>query len=241
MGSVTLQRVITALNDSGLVTAPAYPGKPFPPISGPVAAVHLTQVDSSAMSATVEVLVVSPGSLGGTLCEETAMDALRVLWGLGAVCRQEGCRFDAVSGTFSVCLKATFTQTVPQEPEGEENPGQVVLPRFSVRIGTTLQPNAVSFQAQLDTGAQLEYVAAQPGAVASHAGTQTWTLRLEEQIPPATAEPANPEGEFTLTVEDGSGSWRFTGCRWQVIRREYSPQGLHRVRTGFALKREEVS
>lgn len=240
MGSVTLQRVITALNDSGLVTAPAYPARPFPPISGPVAAVHLTQVDSSAMSATVEVLVVSPGTLGGTLCEETALDALRVLWGLGAVCRQEGCRFDAVSGTFSVSLKATFTQTLPQEPEGEGDTGQTV-PRFSVRVGDTLQPNAISFQAQLETGAQLEYVTAQPGAVASHAGTQTWTLRLEEQIPPATGEPANPEGEFALTVADGTGTWKFTGCRWQVVRREYSAQGLHRVRTGFALKREEVS
>lgn len=238
MGSVVLQKVVTALKTAGFPTELAYPGRTAPAITGLVAAAHLKQVDSSTMTATVEVEILCPAGMGGTVCEEGALEALRVLWGLGAVCRQESCRFDRISQTYGVPITAAFTQVVPSAGEGEGT--EQVLPGFAVAINGVSQPNGIRFQAKLETGAEAEYVAAQPVAVASHDGTQCWTISLEEQIPVGTKEPANPEGEFTLTLENGTGTWRFLGCRWTTVRREYTNQGLLRVRTGFALKREEI-
>lgn len=232
MGSVVLESVVTALGDSGLSAALAYPGKPFPSITEPMAAVHLKQVDSNTRTATVEVLVLCPGALGGTLCEEKALDALRVLWALGAVCHQEGCQYDRVSQCFQVSLTAAFTQTL-QEDTGEQLAG------FSVAIDGVAQGACTLFRAQLDTGAEREYVAAEPVAVASHRGILRWTLYLEEQIPVGMEEPENPEGEFTLTADTGTGVWNYLGCRWVTVSREYTTQGLRRTRTGFALRREE--
>lgn len=232
MGSVVLENVVTALGDSGLPAALAYPGSPFPMLTQPVAAVHLKQVDSTSRTATVEVLVLCPASLGGAVCQERALEALRVLWALGAVCRQESCQFDRVSQCFQVSLTAAFTQVVPDE-SGEVTAG------FSVAIDDVLQNACTLFRAQLDTGAEPEYVAAEPVAVASHGGCLRWTLHLEEQIPIGTEEPEDPEGEFTLTVDTGKECWQYLGCRWVTVTREYTTQGLRRIRTGFALSRKE--
>ena len=233
MGSVVLGNVVTALEGIGLAAGLAYPGGAFPKITEPVAAVHLKQVDSSTRTATVEVLILSPAAQGGSVCEAAALDALRALWALGAACRQEGCRYDSVSQLYRVSLTATFTQTV----QVDTGP---TLPGFSVAIDGVAQTGATSFRAQLETGAEAEYVAASAQAVASHGGTLRWTLRLEEQLPVGIQEPASPEGEFTLTVDTGTDNWRYLGCRWTIVSREYTVQGLHRVRTGFALSREEV-
>lgn len=241
MGSLVVQKVITALCDSGLSAGAAWPGKAFPAITGPVAAVHLKEVDSSTMTATVEVMVLGPGAQGGTVCEETALEAMRVLWGLGAVCRQTGCSYDRTGDVFSVSLTAAFSQVVPDEgDDGDQGETGQILSAFAVRVADVLQPHAVSFQATQETGAEMEYVAASPEAVASHSGTIRWSLTLKEEIPPGIREPESPEGEFSLTVEDGTDSWRYLGCRWQTVRRDYSVEGLTRVRTGFALSREEV-
>lgn len=237
MGSVILGKVISALNIAGFPAERAYPGRPFPAITGPVAAVHLQGVDSTTMTATVEVELRCPASYGGTACEEAALEVLRTLWSLGAACSQSGCRYDRISGTFCVPITAAFTQVVPSSGEEEPVP---VLPGFWVSIDGVAQPNGVSFQAKLETGAEAEYVAAQPVAVASHGGRLRWSIVFEEQLPVGTREPESPEGAFTLTVENGAGVWRYTGCRWTTVRRVYTNQGLHRVREGFALSREEV-
>lgn len=237
MGSVIAQKVVTALTEAGFPAERAYPGKPFPKLEGPVAAVGLKQVDSATMTATVEVRLLSPAELGGAACEEAALEALRVLWGLGAACTQGECGYDRVSRTFSVAIAAEFTQPVTsgEDPE-EETP---VLSGFRVSIDGASQPNAVSFRARLVTGAEAEYVTAQAEAVGSHGGALAWTIRLEEQIPPGVREPEDPEGEFALTLADSTGTWQFTGCRWKDISREYTAQGLHRVREGLALGRKE--
>lgn len=236
MGSVIAQKVVAALTEAGFPTERAYPGKPFPKLEGPVAAVGLKGVDSTTMTATVEVRLLSPGKLGGAACEEAALEALRVLWALGGACTQGACAYDRVSGTFSVAIEAKFTQPVTS---GEDSEGETsVLSGFRVSIDEVSQPNAVSFRAKLATGAEAEYVSAQAEAVGSHGGALAWTIRLEEQIPPGVREPEDPEGEFVLTLADSTGIWEFAGCRWTAVTREYTSQGLHRVREGLALSRK---
>lgn len=234
MANLILTQAVEQLTKAGLLAALAYPGSPMPMITAPVAAVHMQQVDSGSRTSTVEVHILCPGDLGGARCEEEALSALNALCALGAVCRQEGCTYDRVTGLYSARVTAAFTQVVQDEVT------PVVLPGFSVSLNGVAQTLAVAFAAQLTTGAQLDYATAEAAPVGSHLGKSSWSLTLEEQIPVGTREPADVEGTFTLLADDGVAKARYTGCRWTSIRREYTSQGLRRVRTGFALNREEV-
>lgn len=234
MASGILNQVVEQLTGAGIPAALAYPGSPMPHIAAPVAAVHMQQVDSGSRTSTVEVHILCPGKSGGAACEEAALAAYNALCALGAVCRQEGCAYDRVTGLYSARVTAAFTQVVQDETV------PVVLPGFSVELDGVAQTLAVAFSAELDTGAQAVYVTGEAVAVGGCQGKQQWSLRLEEQIPPGTREPAEAGTEFTLTASDGVDSWVYTGCRWTSIRREYTSQGLRRVRTGFALSRREA-
>lgn len=234
MANLILTQVVEQLTGAGIPAALAYPGSPMPHIAAPVAAVHMQQVDSGSRTSTVEVHILCPGDNGGAACEEAALTAYNALCALGAVCRQEGCAYDRVTGLYSARVTAAFTQVVQDETV------PVVLPGFSVELDGVAQTLAVAFTAQRTTGAQPDYATGESDPVGSHLGKGGWSLTLEEQIPPGTQEPADVTGVFSLTVNDGVDSWVYTGCRWTAIRREYTSQGLRRVRTGFALSRKEA-
>ena len=78
MGTI-VGNVITALADASIRADEAYPGRRIPALTGPVAAVRLGKIDRSVRTTAVEVVIMSPASGGGILCENTALRAVEVL------------------------------------------------------------------------------------------------------------------------------------------------------------------
>lgn len=230
MGNVILQQVLTALKNGGFAAELAYPGRKMPQIAGPVAAVHMARVDSAALTSTVSVTILSPGELGGAACEAEAMEAMELLLDCGAVCVQEGCVYDRVSQLYAVEIRAAFTGV-----------SQLEEATFSVSIDGVRHGYAVGFQSEETRDYTVEYVTTDPMPMANGTGKVQWSLRLEEQIPVGTAEPAEPGPGFSLVVTTGEKTETYTGCQWTSVSREYSSQGLRRLRKGFALKREETA
>ena len=83
MGTIVNQ-VIDALTGAGIRSDEAYPGRRIPALTGPVAAVRLGKIDRSVRTTTVEVVVMSPASGGGSLCENTALRAVETLQDMGS-------------------------------------------------------------------------------------------------------------------------------------------------------------
>lgn len=235
MGNVILEQVLTALKNGGFAAELAYPGGPMPRITGPVAAVHMEKVDSAALTSTVAVSILSPGKLGGTACEKEALKALDLLLGCGAVCVQRGCVYDRVSQLYAVEIHAAFTSLSQSEEGAPAGPG------FAVSINGVRHGCAVSFRCEESRGYTAEYVTTEPLPMASGTGMVQWSLQLEEQIPVGTAEPAEPEPGFSLVITTDEKTETYTGCQWTSISREYSSQGLRRLRKGFALNRKEAA
>lgn len=233
MGNVILQQVLTALKNGGFAAELAYPGRKMPQITGPVAAVHMARVDSAALTSTVSVTILSPGELGGAACEAEAMGAMELLLDCGAVCVQEGCVYDRVSQLYAVEIRAAFAGI--SQTEGIAGTG------FFVSINGVSHDRAVAFQSEETRDYTVEYVTTEPLPMANGTGMVQWSLRLEEQIPVGTAEPAEPSPGFSLVVTTNEKTEIYTGCQWTSINREYSSQGLRRLRKGFALKREETA
>lgn len=233
MGNVILQQVLTALKNGGFSVELAYPGRKMPQITGPVAAVHMARVDSAALTSTVSVTILSPGELGGAACEAEAMEAMELLLGCGAVCVQEGCVYDRVSQLYAVEIRAAFAGI--SQTEGIAGTG------FSVSINGVSHDRAVAFQSEETRDYTVEYVTTEPLPMANGTGMVQWSLRLEEQIPVGTEEPAEPSPGFSLVVTTDEKTEIYTGCQWTSVSREYSSQGLRRLRKGFALKREETA
>lgn len=228
MGSQQLETVLSLLRQAGFAAEPAYPGQAIPRISSAVAAVHLEKVDSVTPAVTVEVCILCPQSLGGSACEAEALKAAEALSHSGFACIQDGCVYDRISQIYSVSIHASFS-----------SPPQVSAPAFSAYENGTLQVFAVSFREAEDTGCQPVYATAEASPIGAGMGSRRWELVLEDQIPPGTKEPALSGGTFSLVVKSGGGSRAYSGCHWTSVTREYTENGLRRIRTGFAMRREE--
>ena len=98
---------------------------------------------------------------------------------------------------------------------------------------------ATGFTAVEETGAATEYVIGQAAPVDTSVGTAGWEIQLEEQIPVGSPEIASPSEPCVLKIITDQKTEIYSGCRWTQIRREFSKQGLRRIRKGVALQREE--
>ncbi len=233
MGSSILALVLSALREAGFAADHAYPGQKFCHITDPVAAVHLEKVESASGTVTVEVNILCPAAMGGAACELAALRAAEVLRQRGALCVQKGCRFEGGAQAFSVPVMAAFASASGGE-EKEIGPG------FLAFLNERQQTFARFFSGEESCGAQAEYAMGQPGAVGICGGTKLWTVRLEELIPVGETEAEEPEGAFDLRIETEKKVEVYRGCRWKSIRREFSQEGLKRIRQGIALERVEV-
>lgn len=233
MGISILELVIRRLREENFVADIAYPGQKFPKITQPVAAVHIEKVDRAGMTVTVEVNIICPASLGGTACELEALRATETLRWAGAVCIQNACNYDGVAQVYVVQILATFTGITDAE-------SCVIGPGFYVYINDLLQLDAVSVSEEETVGIQPEYTmgVSAPAGV-SESGGKLWAIRLEELIPNGYPEMEEPVGTFTMKVATDLKTETYTGCRWTSIQREYTKEGLRRIRKGFALSRKE--
>lgn len=234
MGFSILDLVLDQLRQAGFQADVAYPGQMVPTISQPVAAVHIEKVDRAAMTVTVAVNVLCPASQGGTACEVVALRVTETLRWNGAVCVQNGCRYDGVAQVYAVEVLATYTGVA-------EEKSCTIWPGFYVYINNALHRFAAVFTEQEQTGAAAGYVMGESSPKGIHGGKRERTLYLEERIPAESPELEMPQGEFQLKIVTSQKTLRYTGCRWVSIERELTQQGLRKVCRGIALGREEVA
>lgn len=230
MGISVLETVQNCLLQAGLPAAAAYPGHKLSRITDTVAAYHIQKVDSSSKSFTVEVTVHSPVHMGGSACEAAALQATHALSSAGAVCIQNGCRYDSLTELYSVSILATFT--------GEDGSP---LPGFQVRISNVDRPWAVAFSAEKVREQTLEYATRSPDGVAITSGACYWKLHLEELVPYGSQETPEPNDDFVLRVIRDTGSEIYKPCRWTSVTRSFTAEGLRLVCKGIALTGKEVT
>ncbi len=223
--------VLRTLRQERFSASVAFPGQKFPQIADTVAAVHIEQVDRANLTVTVEVSIICPASMGGTACEMEALRATEVLRWSGAVCVQNGCRYDGVAQVYTVQILATYSGVTEQD-------SCKVWRGFYCYRNDIRRMFARSFTSEYRNGAQAEYVMGEMLPVASSLGSRVWEIRLEELVPVGSPEPEDDEGEFTLQVDTEQKSEVYTGCRWSSVKRVVDQKGVHRVSTGFARSRE---
>ncbi len=218
MGTI-VGNVIHALKTADIRADEAYPGRRIPALTGPVAAVRLGKLDRSVRTTSVEVVVMSPASGGGSLCENTALRAVETLQDMGGTCVKDVCKFDEMADVFYIEIEGTFFGTAM---ENQWSPG----PGYSIIIGQQPMEHVVSFSAQRATDEEVTALA-----------SALWTFTLEELLPPGSPEPSDPEEPFNLSVTRALGDEVFTGCRFTSQTREDTIRGVTQIRKGTAEKR----
>ena len=221
MGTI-VSNVIDALKGAEIRADEAYPGRRIPALTGPVAAVRLGKLDRSVRTTAVEVVVMSPATGGGSLCEATALRAVEALQAMGGTCVKDVCKFDEMADVFYIGIEAEFFGTAM---ENKWSPG----PGYSITIGQQPLNHVVSFVAQRATDDEV-----------TELGSAKWTFTMEELLPPGTSEPADPEEPFALSVVRALGDELFTGCQFTSQVREDTIRGVTQIRRGTAEKRTVV-
>lgn len=232
MGISILELVLRRLREENFIADVAFPGQKYPVIREPVAAVHIEKVDRANLTVTVEVSIICPAELGGTQCEVEALRATEVLRWAGATCIQNGCEYDGLAQVYVVNILATFTCIT-------ESDDCVMGPGFRVYLKENLVPFAVSFQAEQVVDVETRYEMGENAPIGIGKGKWIWKLRLEELIPAGNAEAMDPEGGFALRLETDTIKETYYQCHWNSIHREFTRQGLRRIRTGISVFRKE--
>lgn len=231
MGYSILELVLRRLREEGFTASAAYPGQVFPEITDTVATVHIDQVNRSELTVTIEVTMVTPASMGGNRCEMDALRATEILRWSGAVCVQQGCRYDGAAQVYMVSILATYTGVTDED-------SCVIWPGFYCYVDDRYHRYAVDFQSEQTLDTQLVHGMGAASALGCQPGKESWKIRLEELIPAGSDEIQEPEGEFEVKVISDLITETFTGCRWTSVQRQRSRQGLRRIRSGYALSRE---
>ena len=232
MGYSILELVLRRLREDGFTADIAFPGQKFPQISDTVAAVHIERVDRANLEVTVEISIICPASMGGTVCEMRALRATEVLRWSGAVCVQNGCTYDGIAQVYVVSVLATFTGMTEAED-------CTVWPGFYCYVDNQLHRFAIGFTAEQQTGAAAEYVIGEAMPIGTSLGTTAWEIALEELIPVGSPEFDSPTDPCVVKILTDQKTEIYSGCRFTTIRREFTKQGLRRIRKGVALSREE--
>lgn len=222
MGQTIVSMVIEALQGSGIRADEAYPGSRIPALTGAVAAVRLGKVDRSVRTTAVQVVVMSPAGSGGSVCENTALQAVDALQDMGATCTKEICKFDEMADVFYIEISAVFFGT-PGPEKWSAGPG------YSIRINIQPMEHVTGFSITRKTDDGVTAI-----------GDALWQFTLEELLPPGTSEPVDPAEPFSLTVIRSKGQETLEGCTWTSVKREDTLRGIGQIRTGTAASRASV-
>ena len=212
-----LNTVIAGLQREGYRTGRAFPGERMPHIQKPAVAVALQKEASG--SQTLAVTVLYPENMGGGACEDDARVVAGFLRGMGYECVQEHCQYDGKSDRFFVRILATWNDVQADAP-------------YTVTVGENLMRYTTSFQAE-----QKINVEDWDGRDGENSASAPWTLTLEEMIPRDVEEPEDVAVPFVLTVSRGTVEESYSDCCWSSYNRLDTQEGLRKVRTILALKR----
>ena len=89
------------------------------------------------------------------------------------------------------------------------------------------------------SGVQAEYVTGESAPAGASQGSSLWYIQLEELFPAGTPEKAEPVGAFTLEISTDVKTELYYNCRWTSVKREFSREGLRKIRKGIAMLRQE--
>lgn len=212
-----LNTVIAGLQREGYRTGRAFPGERMPHIQKPAVAVALQKEASG--SQTLAVTVLYPENMGGGACEDDARVVAGFLRGMGYECVQEHCQYDGKSDRFFVRILATWNDVQADAP-------------YTVTVGENLMRYTTSFQAE-----QKINVEDWDGRDGENSASAPWSLTLEEMIPRDVEEPEDVAAPFALTVSRGTVEESYSDCCWSSYNRLDTQEGLRKVRTILALKR----
>lgn len=215
-----VQTVIDALNEAGIPAQQAYPGSAMARISEAHAAVNLEKLEYTARSATVLVTVMAPADLGGSVCEEQAVEAGGILEGLGGICTQEECKFNGYADAYYVRVLGTFYGA-------DVISGWNTVSDFKVTVGTQEAENVVAFKAEQ----AVDEVTGTP------LSTSVWTFRLEEKFGRGEGPLPSPTEPFSITVVRSGSTEIYNECTWISVQLENTDTGLRQIRTGVAASR----
>lgn len=227
MGISILELVLQQLRAADFTAHMAYPGQKYPTITGIVAAAHIQKADRTLQEVTVQVDIIGPAALGGAACELEALRAVEALRLAGAACVQNGCSYDAAAQAYIVPVLATFTGIAGAED-------YTVGPGFWILIDGVKIPHVVSFTADTEQTCKQGFSFGDAISTGSSAGKVRYGFRLEELIPAGTELTAESTDFFTLLFENYSAQETFYGCRWTSVKREFTKEGMRRIREGFA-------
>ena len=222
MGQTIVAKVIDILLETQIRADEAYPGGRIPALTGAVAAVRLGKVDRSVRTTDVQVVVMSPASSGGSVCEDTALAAVDVMQGMGATCSKEICKFDEMADVFYIEITAVFFGT-PGAGKWSAGPG------YAVKINSQAMEHVTGFSVSRKTDDEVTAIK-----------DALWEFTLEELLPPGTSEPPDPVEPFTVTVTRSNGEEKLQGCIWTSVKRENTLRGVGQVRSGLAQSRANM-
>ncbi len=235
MGLSILETVLRRLREENFRAEAAFPGGKYPDITQTVATAHIQEVNRGDRTVTVEVMILSPAAAGGSACETEALRATEALHWAGADCVQRGCQYNGTIRAYCVSILATFVGITGAEIS-DMGPG------FTVYISDTVIPWATGFAAERTDRREVRYAIGENAPVDIAEGKEGWEITLEENIPAGSPVVKQTADFFSLRVERSDGYQEtYYRCRWLSEKRDYSREGLHRVRRGIAMRMEEAA
>lgn len=223
MGETILDSVVHAMHSAGIPAILAYPGNLQPALSEACVTVCYKQVDWAEEKTQVLVTVLTPAVMGGTVCEQKAMEVSRILQEKGARCLQEACKYDSIGSLFSVEICATF--------DGMEVPiTWMDMPGFTVWLAGQRLDHAAAFTAWREVDESVTDIE-----------NALWHFKLEEVFLAEAAEQHIIEqSPFSIEVLRKGQTETYTECVWTSHKLEFSGANMRRIREGTAQGRSII-
>lgn len=232
MGLEWLKGIVAILTAAGIRAGEGFPSGRQPELTGPVAAVGLRDLNCREGTAEFEIRILSPRTLGGWQCQNTAAEAAAALEDGGVECRLEPMTYRAGGDCFEMVVVGR--QRVMEQ---EELPEAAL---FSVTIGGEMVEGVTEFSAEQDRGRRLIGTLNQTDPVGITRGTGGWSLRMVQIIPSGGSLMITPEEPFELKVHESGVVTSFQGCCWNRMAKILDQDRMKMVWEGFALTRTEA-
>ena len=211
MGEWYIERVIAVLIAGGIPADRACPGGGMPKLTKIGAAVSLQEMDMAEKTMTVQVLILCPAVLGAAACEDTAMEAARLMGTIGGRARVLSCSFDGQTGLFQVAVRTQFfAGTLPAE-------------NVDLAIEDLPVPYVVSFTASREVSREEPELYDTP-----------WVFTMEEWIPGDATELRSFAMPFEMVL---NGKETYSECVFTSQKRILLPDGIRQIREGTATQR----
>lgn len=238
MGEQWLNAIVGILTEAGIRSDEAFPGSTRMELTGPVAGVSLRDLCYKDRTGEFEVRIISPRSLGGWVCQTTAASAVAALEEADYACRLEPMRYDTRMDCFEmkvICQKIIFDGEEPSEPSEP-----AASPAFSVTIGGQNVSHVTEFSGIQDRQRRLIGAIEEQTPKGITPPTGGWKIRMVQEIPMGGQLFSEPEEPFVLKVFEQGLLTTFSGCGWNVVKKQMDQKKTKLEWEGFALTREET-